>query len=125
MVSPERKLDSHVQLFNFYGCTPESIIHASKEAIDDMVREAGFGLLDSLLKTFPGDVSGYTYNAAISESGIDIHTWPEYDMSAQFELHYCNYSRDNSDKAERLFKAFEEFFKPERTEYLPSIAFPL
>ena len=121
----ERHLDTWVHIFNFYGCSEDSIIRASKDAIDTMVSDAGFGLLGSLLNVFPGDTSGYTYVAAISESGVDIHTWPEYDMSAQFEIHYCNYSRDNTDKAERLMKSFEAFFKPSRTEYLPPVPFPL
>lgn len=120
-----RHLDSWVRIFNFYGCADESILRASKETIDTMVSEAGFGLIGSLLHFFPGEASGYTYVAAISESGVDIHTWPEYEKSAQFEIHYCNYSRDNADKAEKLIRAFEEYFKPERTEYLSPVPFPL
>jgi S-adenosylmethionine/arginine decarboxylase-like enzyme len=120
-----RHLDSWVRIFNFYGCTDESVLRASKEAVDAMVSEAGFGLIGSLLHFFPGEASGYTYVAAISESGVDIHTWPEYEKSAQFEIHYCNYSRDNADIAEKLIRAFEDYFKPERTAYLPPVAFPL
>jgi S-adenosylmethionine/arginine decarboxylase-like enzyme len=121
----ERHLDTWVYVFNYYGCTEESILRASKEMIDEMVSKAGFGLLGSLLHFFPGEASGYTYVAAISESGVDIHTWPEYEMSAQFEIHYCNYSRDNTDKAKVLMEAFEAFFRPTRTEYLPPVPFPL
>lgn len=120
-----RHLDTWVYIFNYYGCDGEAILRASREQIDAMVSEAGFGLIGSILHTFPGEDSGYTYVAAISESGVDIHTWPEYEGSAQFEIHYCNYSRDNKDKAEKLMKAFEAFFKPERTEYLPPVPFPL
>ncbi|HEU4677345.1 MAG TPA: S-adenosylmethionine decarboxylase [Candidatus Paceibacterota bacterium] len=121
----ERYLDTWVHIFNFYGCAEEAILRARKETIDAMVADAGFGLLGSILSVFPGEASGYTYVAAISESGVDIHTWPEYGMSAQFEIHYCNYSRDNDDKAKRLMEAFEAYFKPEKTEYIPPIAFPL
>lgn len=121
----DRHLDTWVYIFNYYGCNPESILRATREDIDRMVSEAGFGLIGSILHTFPGEASGYTYVAAISESGVDIHTWPEYERSAQFEIHYCNYSRDNRDKAEKLMKLFEDFFKPERTEYLPPVPFPL
>lgn len=58
--------------------------------IDEIMIKAGYTLIDSHIIRYPGgdDESGYSYDAQIGESALDIHTWPERNL-LQFLAHTC------------------------------------
>jgi len=58
---------------------------------------------------------GFTAIVALAESHIAIHTWPDQ-RYVSVDIHVCNYSRDNSQNAERLFNELCTYFSAERIE---------
>jgi|SRR3989344_7060515 len=56
--------------------------------------------------------AGITGFILLAESHISVHTWPERDNSAILDIYVCNYKRNNSKKARRIFNEFRSFFKP-------------
>jgi len=47
---------------------------------------------------------------------VAIHTWPEAGF-VTVDVYVCNYTTDNTDKAERLFQALEAVLKPQRKRF--------
>src|SRR5881227_2097670 len=59
---------------------------------------------------------GVTGTVLLAESHLAIHTWPE----ARFvtvDVYVCNYTTDNTGKAERVFNALQAVLKPERKRF--------
>jgi S-adenosylmethionine/arginine decarboxylase-like enzyme len=50
----------------------------------------------------------------LAESHLAIHTWPER-TAATLDVYVCNFTADNSDKAEKLYAFLCEGLKPEDT----------
>jgi S-adenosylmethionine decarboxylase len=59
---------------------------------------------------------GVTGTVLLAESHLAIHTWPEAGF-ATVDVYVCNYRTDNTDKAERVFRALEAALKPQRTRF--------
>lgn len=118
------RLKTSIVAVNLFVCNEERIRRGDQKVFDEMVGKAGFGLLGSSLGS-PDHQSGFSYGANLMESGFQVHTWPELDMSAQVVLHYCDYSRDNSDKAKHLIDLVKKHFSPRHIESLPAVPFPL
>jgi S-adenosylmethionine decarboxylase proenzyme len=57
---------------------------------------------------------GTTGAVVLAESHLAIHTWPER-AGATLDVYVCNYTADNSDKAEKLYAILCEGLKPEDT----------
>jgi S-adenosylmethionine/arginine decarboxylase-like enzyme len=74
------------------------------------IRRAGFQVLNDAFTKFEG-AGGYTHVVIIGESCIDVHTWPEHG-TAHVRIFYCNFTQDNTGKAERLLASFKELFEP-------------
>ena len=47
----------------------------------------------------------------LAESHLAIHTWPERD-GATLDVYVCNYTADNTGKAEAVYKALIKALKP-------------
>jgi S-adenosylmethionine decarboxylase proenzyme len=54
---------------------------------------------------------GSTGAVVLAESHLAIHTWPERD-GATLDVYVCNYTADNGDKAEALYKMLLEALRP-------------
>jgi len=59
---------------------------------------------------------GVTGTVLLAESHLAIHTWPEAGF-VTVDVYVCNYTTDNSGKAERLFAALESALKPARKRF--------
>ena len=59
---------------------------------------------------------GVTGTVLLAESHLAIHTWPEHGF-VTIDVYVCNYTTDNTSKAERLFRAMQDALKPKRTKF--------
>ena len=67
----------------------------------ELCREAGFEVVGDAFHQFDGG-GGVTGTVLLAESHFAIHTWPETG-SVTLDVYVCDYSQDNSDKAESLY----------------------
>jgi S-adenosylmethionine decarboxylase proenzyme len=105
-------------LGEWYGCpadTPE-MTHAKalKERCLAAVERAGLTIVGDRFHQF--EPQGVTGAVILAESHLAIHTWPEKG-SVTVDVYVCNYTTDNSQKAERLFRELEASLKPTRTHF--------
>ncbi|PKO85594.1 MAG: S-adenosylmethionine decarboxylase proenzyme [Betaproteobacteria bacterium HGW-Betaproteobacteria-12] len=62
-----------------------------------------------------GAAAGVTGTVVLAESHLAIHTWPELG-SVTLDVYVCNFSGDNSARAEALFAEVVGSFAPTRLE---------
>lgn len=62
-----------------------------------------------------GRPAGVTGTVVLAESHLAIHTWPEIG-SVTLDVYVCNFSGDNSSRAQALFSEVIAAFAPTRTE---------
>ena len=82
---------------------------ADYDALGALTREAGLTLVDENYFTFPshqGEPGGVTGAVLLAESHLAIHTWPER-AGVTLDVYVCNFSTDNSGKAEALMRQGE------------------
>lgn len=53
----------------------------------------------------------YTGVVCLAESHVSIHTWPETQYLT-LDIYVCNYLKDNSNKAVKLFQFLKELYSP-------------
>jgi spermidine synthase/S-adenosylmethionine decarboxylase len=58
-----------------------------------------------------GRPAGVTGTVVLAESHLAIHTWPEI-ASVTLDVYVCNFSGDNSHRAQALFKEVIAYFQP-------------
>jgi spermidine synthase len=73
------------------------------------VQTSGLMVMDASFHQFEG--SGFTGTVVLAESHIAIHTWPE-SAGLTLDVYVCNYSADNSKKANTLFDSIVAYFEP-------------
>lgn len=102
-------------LGEWYGCPADSpeMMHAEalRDACIEAVEAAGLTIVGDRFHQF--EPQGVTGAVILAESHLAIHTWPEM-RSVTVDVYVCNYTTDNSDKAERLFASLEAKFGPAR-----------
>lgn len=81
--------------------------------ISQLIKTQGLHELGSYYYQF--DV-GATGVIALAESHLAIHTWPN-EGYVSLSIYVCNYSQDNSKKAQEMFTQLVEFFKPEKVKF--------
>jgi S-adenosylmethionine decarboxylase proenzyme len=59
---------------------------------------------------------GVTGMVLLAESHLAIHSWPEHRF-VSIDVYVCNYTADNTAKAERLFRTIEAALSPSRTRF--------
>ena len=96
-------------VLELWGCRNLNSPDAVEQALRDMVEACDMTLLD--LRVYPFEPIGVTGMAVVSESHINIHTWPEYGYAA-VDIFTCG-PRTNPSAA---VPALREFFQPERIE---------
>jgi len=103
---------------DLYGCQcPKALlVDANKLAAlcRESVAAAELTLVDEKFFTFPeyqGQPGGVTGAVLLAESHLAVHTWPER-SGVTLDVYVCNFSPDNSAKAEKLLDDLIIAFKP-------------
>ena len=105
-------------LGEWYDCAPDAPELTQAEPLRalcvEAARQAGLTVVGE--RFFQFEPQGVTGTVLLAESHVAIHTWPEAGF-VTVDVYVCNYTTDNTDKAERLFKALERVLKPARKRF--------
>jgi S-adenosylmethionine decarboxylase proenzyme len=115
---PEGLMDGIHLLGEWYGCPttkPEMLdANALRALCLRAVGEAGLTAVGERFHQF--EPQGVTGAVILAESHLAVHTWPEIG-SVTIDVYVCNYTTDNTGKAEALFRALERVLEPEHTRF--------
>ena len=102
------------------ACAADLLTHP--QAIGDLcrrhAREAGLTVVGEQWVAFPAQPvgpGGITGMLLLSESHLAVHTWPEH-AGVTLDVYVCNFSADNSAKAERLMRELVSTLAPTRVQ---------
>jgi len=105
-------------LGEWYGCPADEPLLTQAGALRDLCRrvvdDAGLTIVGD--RFFQFEPQGVTGTVLLAESHLAIHTWPEAGF-VTLDVYVCNYTTDNTRKAERVFKALEAALKPARKQF--------
>jgi len=103
---------------DLYGCRCEASLLVDADVLAGLCRQtiekSGLTLVAEKFFTFPdwqGQPGGVTGAALLAESHLAVHTWPELD-GVTLDVYVCNFSTDNSLKAENLLDDLIVAFAP-------------
>ena len=103
---------------DLYGCRCDVARLVDEQVLAPLCRtavsEAGLTLVDEKFHRFPdwqGQPGGVTGALLLAESHLALHTWPER-AGVTLDVYVCNFSTDNSAKAERLMNDLIVAFAP-------------
>ncbi len=107
---------------DLYGCGCDTSLLIDADRLADLCRraveDAGLTIVDEKFFTFPeyeGEPGGVTGAVLLAESHLALHTWPERG-GVTLDVYVCNFSTDNSGKAEGLLDALIVAFAPRDQE---------
>jgi S-adenosylmethionine decarboxylase len=105
-------------LGEWYGCPADTPEFTRAEALRalcvDAARRAGLTVVGD--RFFQFEPQGVTGTVLLAESHLAIHTWPEAGF-VTVDVYVCNYTTDNSAKAQRLFDTLEAALQPARKRF--------
>jgi len=105
-------------LGEWYGCpadTPQMVdALALRTACLDAVADAGLTIVGDRFHQF--EPQGVTGAVILAESHLAIHTWPEMG-SVTLDVYVCNFTTDNTAKAEALFRSLKKHLRPTRARF--------
>ncbi len=103
---------------DLYGCRCEPSLLVDAGTLAEVCRaavgKAELTLVDEKFFTFPdyqGEPGGVTGAVLLAESHVAVHTWPERG-GVTLDVYVCNFSTDNSSKAEQLLDDLIVAFAP-------------
>lgn len=103
---------------DLYNCQKSELLVSSEKLRELCVtacKSAGLTVLGDHFIQFDGadgtQQGGSTGAVVLAESHLAIHTWPERD-GATLDVYVCNYTCDNTGKAEAVYKALYKALKP-------------
>ena len=103
---------------DLYNCQKSEFLVSSeklRELCVNACKSAGLTVLGDHFIQFDGadgtQQGGSTGAVVLAESHLAIHTWPERD-GATLDVYVCNYTCDNTGKAEAVYKALAKALKP-------------
>jgi S-adenosylmethionine decarboxylase proenzyme len=103
---------------DLYNCQKGELLVSSeklRELCTTACKSAGLTVLGDHFIQFDGadgtQQGGSTGAVVLAESHLAIHTWPERD-GATLDVYVCNYTCDNTGKAEAVYKALVKALKP-------------
>ncbi len=102
---------------NLFGCRNRKLLvdkEKLSKLITNSVRKNHLHILEESFYKF--DKGGITGFLLLSESHISIHTWPERDNYLTLDIFVCNFNKDNTKNAKKIYKELVEAFKPEKKE---------
>jgi S-adenosylmethionine/arginine decarboxylase-like enzyme len=71
--------------------------------------------VDLLTRPLAIGLSGVTGMLLLAESHLAVHTWPEL-ANVTLDVYVCNFTADNSAKAERLMRSLVAALEPARVQ---------
>jgi spermidine synthase len=100
-------------------CDPALLTDGARLAdlCSTLTAAAGLTVVADRWHRFPdheGSPGGVTGMLLLAESHLAVHTWPEF-AGITLDVYVCNFSEDNSDKAQRLMSGLEDAFQPGRS----------
>jgi spermidine synthase len=105
---------------DLFGCGCSSATLTDLEALSTLCRtatlDAKLTIVDEKWHVFPdwnGQPGGITGTILLAESHLAIHTWPE-SRGVTLDVYVCNFTEDNTAKAEQLFDALTVAFRPQK-----------
>ncbi len=104
-------------LAGFYRCQNEKILVDKlllKKELLRLVNQSGLKIVGECFYKFKN--GGVTGIVLISESHISIHTWPEKNNSLTLDIYTCNVSRNNEDRAKKLYESLKNLFLPRKVK---------
>ncbi len=101
-------------------CTPSLLLDAPELEIYcvSACQRHGLTVVGRLFHAFRdtnGQAAGVTGTVVLAESHLAIHTWPEIG-AVTLDVYVCNFSGDNSARAQALFAEVLARFEPARIE---------
>jgi len=103
---------------DLFDCSCTSELLTDLEKLSTLCREAtiaaGLTIVDEKYHIFPdwnGHPGGITGAVLLAESHLAVHTWPER-RGVTLDVYVCNFTDDNSGKAQQLFDALALAFRP-------------
>ncbi len=103
---------------DLYNCQKSDLLLSSanlRELCVNACTGAGLTVLGDHFIQFDGadgtQQGGSTGAVVLAESHLAIHTWPERD-GATLDVYVCNFTCDNTGKAEAVYKALVKALKP-------------
>src|SRR5690606_41975416 len=103
---------------DLYACQCDGALLTDAPLLERLCRTsvdaAGLTVVDDKFFTFPdyqGEPGGVTGAVLLAESHLAVHTWPER-AGVTLDVYVCNFSTDNSGKAERLMNDLMVLFAP-------------
>jgi len=103
---------------DLYNCAKSDFLVSSDKLRDLCVKactDSGLTVLGQHFYQFDGvngtQDGGSTGAVVLAESHLAIHTWPERD-GATLDVYVCNFTADNTDKAESVYKTLVTALKP-------------
>ena len=101
-----------------YNCQKGELLVSSRnlrELCVNACTDAGLTVLGDHFYQFDGadgtQQGGSTGAVVLAESHLAIHTWPERD-GATLDVYVCNFTCDNTGKAEAVYKTLIKALKP-------------
>lgn len=103
---------------DLYDCRCNLALLTDRERLETLCvqecREAGLTPLGAYFYQFRhdnGENAGVTGTVVLAESHLAIHTWPETG-NVTLDVYVCNFSKDNSELARRVFRRVIETLNP-------------
>jgi S-adenosylmethionine decarboxylase proenzyme len=105
-------------LGEWYDCPGDAELFTSVDTLRNAcvaaARATGLTVVGERFHQF--EPQGVTGMVLLAESHLAIHTWPEHRF-VSIDVYVCNYTGDNSAKAEQVFRALEAAFAPAHTRF--------
>lgn len=103
---------------DLFDCSCPAALLTDLEKLSTLCREAtiaaGLTIVDEKYHVFPdwnGQPGGITGAVLLAESHLALHTWPER-RGVTLDVYVCNFTDDNTGKAQQLFDALMVAFRP-------------
>lgn len=103
---------------DLFDCSCSAALFTDLETLSktcrDATNESKLTIVDQAWHRFPewnGEPGGITGTILLAESHLAIHTWPER-RGVTLDVYICNFTDDNTGKAEQLFEALTLAFRP-------------
>lgn len=103
---------------DLYNCQKGDYLLSSgnlRELCVNACTDAGLTVLGDHFYQFDGadgtQLGGSTGAVVLAESHLAVHTWPERD-GATLDVYVCNYTCDNTGKAEAVYRTLIKALKP-------------
>lgn len=104
---------------DLFDCSCPAALLTDLDKLSTLCRDAtnasGLTIVDEKYHVFPdwnGEPGGVTGAVLLAESHLAVHTWPER-RGVTLDVYVCNFTDDNSGKAQQLFDALMVAFRPQ------------